>query len=731
MAILTVGPTSTYDSITDAMAFTAPGDTIVLESGYSNETATITQGGVIIDGGATSTGIVLQLGTGIATFTITGDAPIAIIDGPDANGIVGNAGDNLITVSSGVDAVNGGAGIDRLVVDYSLATGSVTGNAASNFTEAGGGARSVTITDGTFENFTVTTGGQADTLTFGAGDNIIDVADGANTVTTGSGDNTIYGGVNADTFTVGDGANLIVAGAGANTVTAGNGLNTISGGDGADVVTALDGGNIIDGGDGANILTSGAGDDTILSGNGAATIVAGAGTDMVSVQGGAATVDAGADEDSLIVDYRAMVTDMTGGVTTGDLPTGYTGIIQDAAANSVGFVGTENLTILAGSGNDSLLSGDGADSIDGNDGNDSLSSGGGDDTVTGGSGDDTITGGSGADSMVGGIGTDRLDYSDAPGGVSIDIDAGTAQDGYGDTDSISGFEEFTLTDQADTVVAGDGAQDIDLGGGNDSLVWQSGDGNDTIRLGEGSDTLDLAGWTGEPGNPWSTVDGGGGATEFSNGSDTLTVYGFDTLNDAVTCFAEGTMIVTERGEVPVESLQTGDLVLTMHDGPQLMPLRWVGRTCIDITRQRNKAAVAPVRILAGALLDGAPCRDLRVSPDHAIFLDGHLVLARMLVNGETVIQEDWCRTVTYYHLELEGHGLLVSDGAVTESYLDDGNRSLFDNASVARIAVDFEMHRGNGTYAGAACAPVMSAGPRLDRILSRMAQQARKSERAA
>ncbi len=196
---------------------------------------------MIIAGDSTSLAIVLQLTTGVPTIFLQGTAPINVIDAADGNNITGNDGDNIITVTDGVDAANGGLGTDRLVVDYHLATGAVTGDSTSNFTEAGG-LRSVTITDGTFEHFTVLTGGGADTITTGDGDDIINAGDGANTITAGQGANIITGGVNADT------------------------------------ITALDGGNFIDGGDGANIITSGDGADTILSGVGADTIVAGGGT---------------------------------------------------------------------------------------------------------------------------------------------------------------------------------------------------------------------------------------------------------------------------------------------------------------------------------------------------------------------------------------------------------------------------------------------------------------------
>ena len=58
----------------------AAGDTILLETGYSNETATVTHHGMTVSGDATSTGIVLQLGAGIATFFLAGTAPINVLD---------------------------------------------------------------------------------------------------------------------------------------------------------------------------------------------------------------------------------------------------------------------------------------------------------------------------------------------------------------------------------------------------------------------------------------------------------------------------------------------------------------------------------------------------------------------------------------------------------------------------------------------------------------------------
>lgn len=460
MAILTVGPTSTYPTIAAAMLAAAPGDTIQLESGYSNETATVTHEGITIFGDASSTGIVIQIGAGVATFTLTGAAPINVLDAVDGEGIVGNAGANVITVSNGADAVDGGQGIDRLIVDYRQAVGAVTGNSTSNFTEAGGGGRMVTITNGTIEHFTILTGAGADTITTGAGDDIISTGEGAGTVT------------------------------------AGQGANIITGGSGADTITALDGGNIIHAGDGTNVITSGDGADIITSGVGADTIVAGGGVDRITVRGGADTVASGAGVDTLVIDYSAMTTNVTGGVTGGNLGTGYTGSLSDQTGSSVDFNTTENFIVTTGSGADSVTTGDGIDSLTGGAGNDVLDARGGADTLDGGLGDDVLRGGGGVDNLIGGGGIDTASYALAAAGVDIRLNGGTARnDGDGATDTLSGIENLTgsafadvlIGDALNNVLSGGAARDTLLGlDGDDTLIGGDGEGNE-MQGGTGDD----------------------------------------------------------------------------------------------------------------------------------------------------------------------------------------------------------------------------------------------------
>lgn len=191
------------------------------------------------------------------------------------------------------------------------------------------------------------------------------------------------------------------------------------------------------------------------------------------------------------------------------------------------------------------------------------------------------------------------------------------------------------------------------------------------------------------------------------------------------CFLAGTLIATERGEVPVETLRAGDLVLARHGGQvSFKPLVWVGR--MEAVAAPGAHGV-PIIIEAGALAQGMPVRDLRVSPEHALLVEDVLIPAHLLVNGETIRPDPTRRRVTYYHLELERHGLLLSDGAWSESYREAGNRHLFDNAGLTVMA---SAAPSPPEHVGVACLPILRDGPRLAGIHRRLAALSQSREAA-
>jgi hypothetical protein len=147
----------------------------------------------------------------------------------------------------------------------------------------------------------------------------------------------------------------------------------------------------------------------------------------------------------------------------------------------------------------------------------------------------------------------------------------------------------------------------------------------------------------------------------------------------VPCFVAGTRIATERGAIPVQHLRVGDTVCLAEGGSA--PVVWLGHRRVDCRRHPHHADVWPVRIVAHAFGVGRPVRDLLLSPDHAVFIDGVLIPVRYLLNDATVRQEK-VASVSYWHVELSKHTVLLAEGLSTESYLDTGNRAAFDNGGV-------------------------------------------------
>ncbi len=167
----------------------------------------------------------------------------------------------------------------------------------------------------------------------------------------------------------------------------------------------------------------------------------------------------------------------------------------------------------------------------------------------------------------------------------------------------------------------------------------------------------------------------------NNGSIPIgqTLTGF-TNNTFPICYVKGTMIACPDGERAIETLRVGEFVLTRNGDPQR--IKWIGHRSLDVIRHPKPDKLLPVVIRAGAVAENIPTRDLRVSQDHAISLDGCLIAARQLVNGATIYIDRALDAVHYYHIELDAHALLIADGLPAESYLDTGNRGFFANAGV-------------------------------------------------
>jgi hypothetical protein len=182
----------------------------------------------------------------------------------------------------------------------------------------------------------------------------------------------------------------------------------------------------------------------------------------------------------------------------------------------------------------------------------------------------------------------------------------------------------------------------------------------------------------------------------------MAALGFD-----VACFCPGTRMATPQGEVAVEALAIGDAVLTKH-GPRR--IKWIGRSAYDGRFIGSDPHMLPVTFAPGALGPDMPASALTVSPGHGMCLGDVLVPAWRLVNGVSVTQPKRVEDVAYIHVELEQHGLLLTQGCWSESYLAETPRSWFHNAA------EFSLLYPGEDIPGPPCLPRVEDGVALQAL---------------
>jgi uncharacterized repeat protein (TIGR01451 family) len=207
------------------------------------------------------------------------------------------------------------------------------------------------------------------------------------------------------------------------------------------------------------------------------------------------------------------------------------------------------------------------------------------------------------------------------------------------------------------------------------------------------------------------------ASARSPGSGIINVGPVSDSVSTVLCYCPGTLIRTDRGEVPVEDLVIGDKVETMMGGAQ--PIKWIGRRSYDGRFLAGGTLTMPVCIKQGAIEENVPVRDLWVSPGHAICLDGVLIPALSLVNGVSIVQAASVDSVTYFHIEFASHEVIFAEGCPAESFIDDNYRNQFQN--VAEFHALYPDHKAGW---GSLCLPRIEDGFHLQAVQHRLAARA-------
>jgi hypothetical protein len=142
------------------------------------------------------------------------------------------------------------------------------------------------------------------------------------------------------------------------------------------------------------------------------------------------------------------------------------------------------------------------------------------------------------------------------------------------------------------------------------------------------------------------------------------------------CFTPGTRIATATGERDIQDLVLGDKIVTRDNG--LQEIRWIGTRSYGGRELARNPHLYPILIRAGALVDGLPERDMRLSPNHRVLVSSDrtalyfeerevLAAAKHLVNHRGVFEVESLGT-TYIHLLFDHHQVILSNGCWSESF---------------------------------------------------------------
>lgn len=588
-----------------------------------------------------------------------GDGDDTVDGGAGNDSLLGDAGNDVLAGGDGTDSLFGGDGNDFL---SGGAGNDSLSAAAGNDTLDGGTGADVLIGGDGDDTFVLSDVFGTDTITGGeAGQTLGDVVNatgmtanttlifsGAEAGTLNDGTSTL-GFAEIERFALGSGNDLAIGGVGAESIDGGAGNDILFGGDGADSLAGGLGADGLFGGANNDSLTGDAGNDTLEGGDGADTLAGGANNDVLNGGQGNDLVQGGDGDDSVSLD-AGFGNDTIQGGEAGETQGDQISTASLASNVTVSFSGAEAGTISDGISTASFAE------------IERIALGAGNDTVFGGAGNDVVTAGDGNDSMLGGGGNDLLD-------------------GGGGNDWLSGD---------------DGADTIQGGGGNDSIFGTIGDVVDGGENAGDFDQLDLSsfGWR-QTNILYDPNNSENGVVEFLDLTGAVVgTMQFSNIEKIIPCFTPGTLITTRRGEVPVEVLRPGDEVLTRDHG--FCPLTWTGRRDLTVAELVARPAFRPIRIKAGALGPGVPLRDMIVSPQHRMLMEGYraemlfgeaevLVAARHLTDLPG-IEAVFVPGVSYIHVMCKQHEIIRADGAWTESFQPaQGTLGSMDAAQAAEI----------------------------------------------
>jgi len=318
----------------------------------------------------------------------------------------------------------------------------------------------------------------SDTLVGNDGNDYLYGNQGEDKLYGGKGIDELWGGTEKDFLNGGDDNDLLHGGDGEDRVYGGDGVDTLYGEEQADRLYGDEQGDFLYGGQGKDVLEGGTGNDTLHG-----------------------------DEDNDTLDGGEGDDTLKGGQGDDDLTGGYRLVAEPTRDQNGKLLFDQNGQVIYKEP-PQLVDDFGADTLKGDAGNDTLRAGAGNDSLDGGDDNDLLLGEAGNDNIDGGNHVDTVSYANSPAGAVVNIDetqnygntayfldlessfniaAGTASDGFGETDTLRNLENITGSAFSDVLIGNSLNNTLQGLAGDDLFIGNA--GNDTFYGGADVDTV--------------------------------------------------------------------------------------------------------------------------------------------------------------------------------------------------------------------------------------------------
>ncbi len=163
--------------------------------------------------------------------------------------------------------------------------------------------------------------------------------------------------------------------------------------------------------------------------------------------------------------------------------------------------------------------------------------------------------------------------------------------------------------------------------------------------------------------------------EDQHAADEMKMTAVPDLERRMVSFTPGTRISTRKGLVAVEKLKVDDEVLTRDQGHQ--SIRWIASSNLTAAELGQNPQLQPILISKEALGPKQPTRDTVLNPNQRVLIakTDEAPEAMICVNtllGRDGIEQVGASDVTYVHLVLDRHPVVMGDGLWSDS-LQPGN----------------------------------------------------------